>query len=302
MPILAFCKSWFILLQDNYYISSLIFNLLSTALMNKIFLAPVCFALMTIFSSCQTKNEWNSLFNGNDLDNWEMFIGKSLGPAFDSLAENALIDNVFSVTELSGEPVIHISGEVNGSLATKESFENYHLRLVYKWGEIVYSRRNSGLLYHSFGDFGVALGTWMPCIELQLMNENLGDTYLMAHTSCESPATKNEEKNQFFYTPGAERILFGAHAAGQSIRKSQNAENAIGEWNTIDLYCFDRTSVHVVNGIPVMVNYNNGYFENDEVKALSSGKIQIQSEGAELFIKQIDIKKISRIPEEFLAE
>jgi hypothetical protein len=69
---------------------------------------------------------------------------------------------------MTGTGVIRISGEINGSLATRESFENYHLRLVFKWGEDVYSRRNSGLLYHSFGDFGTAIGTWMPNIEFQI--------------------------------------------------------------------------------------------------------------------------------------
>ncbi len=257
-------------------------------------------AFALISTSCHKEQKWQSLFNGNDLENWDMHLGTSLGADFDSLAENATVEKVFSVVDVDGDKLIYISGEVNGSLASRESFENYHLRLVFKWGEVVYSRQNSGLLYHSFGDFGLALGTWMPNIELQLMHQNLGDTYLMANTCCETAAVKNEEKNQFFYTPGAELLMFGEHANGRSIKKGSDNENEPGEWNTVDLYCFERTAVHVINGLTVMVNNNTGVFEDDVVKPLSSGKIQIQSEGAEFFIKSIDLRPISKLPSEII--
>jgi hypothetical protein len=247
-------------------------------------------------TSCQTEAEWKALYNGQDLQEWDMFLGSSLGADFDSLAQAATNEKVFSIVEMEGEKVIRISGEINGSLATRESFENYHLRLVFKWGETVYSRRNSGLLYHSFGDFGVSFGTWMPNIELQLMHDNLGDTYLMANTACETPAVKNEEKNQFFYTPGAEWVAFGEHANGRSIKKSHDMEKPLGQWNVVDLYCFGTTAVHVVNGETVMVNNNTGVYENGVVNPLTAGKIQIQSEGAELFVKSIEVKPIKAIP------
>jgi hypothetical protein len=49
-----------------------------------------------------------------------------------------------------------------------------------------------------------------------------------------------------------------------------------------------RTAVHVVNGVTVMVNNNTGVFNDGIIEPLTSGKIQIQSEGAELFIRSID--------------
>ncbi|NLB92330.1 MAG: DUF1080 domain-containing protein, partial [Bacteroidales bacterium] len=66
--------------------------------------------------------------------------------------------------------------------------------------------------------------------------------------------------------------------------------------NTIDLYCVGRTSVHVVNGKTVMVNNNTGTVEDGKIIPLSSGKIQLQSEGSELFVKTIQIKPIKEIP------
>lgn len=245
--------------------------------------------------SCEREAKFTELFNGENLDNWDMFLGSSLGSDFDGLAAAARVDKVFSVVDDNGENVIRISGEINGSLATRESFENYHLRLVFRWGDEVYSRRNSGLLYHSFGDFGVAFGTWMPNIELQLMHQNLGDTYLMANTACETPVLKTEN-NEFQFAPEAQAIPFGEHANGRLIRKAFDVEKPLGQWNVVDLYCFGNTAVHVVNGEVVMVNYNTGAFENGEVKPLTSGKIQIQSEGAELFVKSVSVRSISELP------
>jgi len=267
---------------------------------NLLFRISVITFISVVTISCKNESGWKNLFNGEDLAGWDMHLGISLGVDFDSLAVNATVDKVFSIVEGESENLIRISGEINGSLATRESFENYHLRLVFKWGDMVYSRRNSGLLYHSFGEFGLALGTWMPNIELQLMHQNLGDTYLMANTCCETSAVRDENKNMFFFTPGAEPVAFGQHANGQSIKKSQDAEKPIGEWNTVDLYCFGTTAVHVVNGVTVMVNNNTGVYEDGVIKPLTSGKIQLQSEGGELFIKSIDIKAINAIPGEVL--
>ena len=83
---------------------------------------------------------------------------------------------------------------------------------------------------------------------------------------------------------------------GKVINKSIDAENPAGEWNTIDLYTVGRTSVHVVNGKTVMVNHNTGLVENGEIIPLSGGKIQLQSEGSELFVKTVQIKPIKEIP------
>jgi hypothetical protein len=263
-----------------------------------LFIGIISLALM--HTSCQTEETPIQLFNGQDLDDWDTYIGTSLGAEWDDLAEAATVEEVFSVVELDGSNVIRISGEVNGSLATKESYGNYHLRVVFKWGETVYSRRNSGLLYHSFGDFGVALGTWMPNIEFQMMHQNLGDTYLMANTTCETEAAVNTTNNQFVYTPGAEMIQFGEQANGRMIRKSSDHEVPLGQWNTIDLYCFGQTAVHVVNGVTVMVNNNTGTYEDGSINSLASGKIQFQSEGGELFIRSIELSHITLLPDEIL--
>lgn len=253
--------------------------------------------LTFVLYSCQTGNSWQPLFNGENLDNWDMHIGTPI-KGFEEHARTVTSDKLFSIVEENGENLIRIAGDVNGSLATRDTFANYHLQLEFKWGEQVYANRNSGLLYHSFGNFGEALGTWMVNIECQLMHDKLGDTYLMNNTYCETAAV--EENGSFRYDPAGETKKFSIDHNGQSVAKGADAENAIGEWNTVDLYCVGRTAVHVVNGQTVMVNNNTGLTENGRVVPLSSGKIQLQSEGAELFVRTLRIRPIDEIPAEIL--
>lgn len=256
----------------------------------------VCLGALMV--SCQKAPEWRALFNGEDLNGFDTHLGKSLGGEWSEVSDAATEESVFSVVEIDGEQVIRISGEINGSLATQEAFENYHLRLVFKWGETIYSKRNSGLLYHSFGEFGEAHGTWMPNIELQLMHENLGDTYLMVNTASQIPAVKEAESEQWVYSPGAEPTDFGRYAYGPLIRKRSDEEKPLGEWNVVDLYCYGTTAVHVVNGVPVMVNHKTSTYSDEKLTPLTSGKIQIQSEGAELFVKSLQIRPLETIPTE----
>ncbi|MDD2303959.1 MAG: DUF1080 domain-containing protein [Prolixibacteraceae bacterium] len=240
-----------------------------------------------------------SLFNGKNLKNWDIFLGSPIS-GFEDLAKKATPTSTYTITELDGQKVIHISGDIFASLATKAEYENYHLHLEYKWGEKVYGKRNSGLLYHSFGPFGVAFGTWMATIEHQLMHESMGDTYLMANTYCETKVVKSDDGKNYIYSPEGQLTSFSEKDNGRSVKKAKDAEMPLGEWNTVDLYCFGQTSVHVDNGQLVMVNTNCSKVENGLKIPLTKGKIQIQSEGGEFFIRKIEIEKIKGIPAEYL--
>ena len=150
------------------------------------------------------------------------------------------------------------------------------------------------------GHLGVAIGTWMACIEHQLQHDNLGDTYLMANTYCETKAIKSNDGKIYNYSPEGQTTSFSEKDNGRSVKKMKDAEKPLGEWNTVDLYCFGQTSVHVVNGQVVMINNNCSKIENGQKIPLTKGKIQIQSEGGEFFIREIEIEKIKGIPAELL--
>ena len=249
--------------------------------------------------SCKTEEPWQPLFNGRDLTGWDTWIGPT-EEGGDPIGLNNDPLNLFSVVDLDGDKVIRISGEVNASMATKQEFENYHISMEFKWGEKMYTKWNSGLLYHSYGDFGEGLGVWMSSHELQLAKGNIGDSYRMGKTYCEIPMVKNSE-NKYVYSKGAEKLPSIPGTETRVIGKDADYEKPKGEWNTIELYCFGRTSVHVVNGEVNMVTYNSGkYLGPNNIEPLSKGKIQLQSEGSELFVRNIRLKQITEIPQELL--
>lgn len=236
------------------------------------------------------------IFNGKNLSNWEIFLGNPIS-GYEDLAKMATPESTYHLVKIDGQNAIRISGDILASLATKKEYENYHLRIEFKWGEKVYGRRNSGLLYHSFGPFGASFGTWMANIELQLMHDNLGDTYLMNNTRCETKTNKSDDGKTFFYKPDGDKTVFSEKDNGRSIKKMKDAEKPLGEWNTVDLYCFGQKAIHVVNGEVVMVNENCSTIEDGKIVPLTKGKIQLQSEGGEFYIRKIEIEKIKKLPE-----
>lgn len=260
--------------------------------MKNLLLLTLCILTLSAYSQ-------KSLFNGKNLKNWEIYLGSPI-PGFEELAKKATPETTYQVIQVDGQKMIHVSGDIFASLATKAEFENYHLRLEFKWGEKVFGTRNSGLLYHSYGPFGVAFGTWMATIEHQLMHRSLGDTYLMANTYCETKTIKTGDGKGYMYAPEGQPISFSESDNGRSVKKAYDAEKPLGEWNTVDLYCYGQTAVHVVNGQTVMVNTKCSKLENGLKLPLTKGKIQIQSEGGEFFIRKIEIKKIKGIPAELL--
>ncbi len=79
---------------------------------------------------------------------------------------------VFTVVTEDGEPAIRLSGEVFGILVTEKEFENYHLKLEFKWGDEKFPPRedkkmDSGIMYHSVGPEGAWGGVWMKSLECQ---------------------------------------------------------------------------------------------------------------------------------------
>lgn len=263
----------------------------------KSFTKPAIFLFLSLFvMSCKAPApEWTSLFDGNSLEQWEIHLGTAYD-GWEDQAATATPGDVFAIAEVDGSKVIHVTGVMNASLASIESFENYHLRMEFKWGDEVFTARNSGLLFHSYGPFGPGLGTWMSGHELQLMTGNLGDSYRMGDTWCEIPVTPTDE-GRLVYDSDGEMTGFGEGELTKIARKSVDAEKPLGQWNAVDLYCFEGTSVHVINGTVVMVNYNSGYYDGDGlVQPLNSGRLQIQSEGAELYLRNIQMRPITEIP------
>lgn len=74
---------------------------------------------------------WRPLFNGRDLDGWDKFLATRSDS--EPLLPNVDPKGVFSVTNLNGDNVIHVTGEVYGAITTREQFTNFHFRVQFQW-------------------------------------------------------------------------------------------------------------------------------------------------------------------------
>jgi len=80
-----------------------------------------------------------------------------------------------------------------------------------------------------------------------------------------------------------------------------DAEKPKGEWNTLELICLNGNSIHVVNGRVVMRLGRAQRLDGVEPASLASGRISLQTEGAEVFYRHVEIRPITEIPIEFAA-
>jgi len=92
----------------------------------------------------------------------------------------------------------------------------------------------------------------------------------------------------------------GSELAGFCLR-SNDYESPAGEWTELELISFGDKSLHIVNGHVVMILKNSRYIKDGQSIPLTKGKIQIQSEAAEVFYKDIMIRNIAALPWEYSA-
>jgi hypothetical protein len=262
------------------------------------------------FARAFHKDDWKSLFNGRDLSGWDAYLGPPLDDEGKKVSNVPLgLNNdpnkVFNVVEDNGEKLIRISGENWGGISTKEEFTNFHLQLMFKWGYLKWGqkknkKKDSGLLYFAVGPQGADYGAWMRSQEFQIQEGDCGDYWGVAGGMEDIPALKKSD-SEYVFNPAGRMYTFSATGTvGRRCIKQGDGEKPSGEWNVLDLYCHEDTSVHVINGKVMMVLYHSQQSDNGQARPLKKGKLQIQSEGAEVFYKQIRIKQLDVIPSDLL--
>jgi hypothetical protein len=266
----------------------------------KLLLALIVIAMN--ISAQHVDTSWTKLFNGKDLSGWNKYLAQPLDSAGKAwyktpLGLNNDPQNIFTVVKDHREKVIRVSGQSWGAISTLNDYSNYHLQLKFKWGKYTWAGKrgkpmDSGLLYHSSGT--PIYSGWMQSQEFQIEEGNCGDYWTIGKVRQSIPSTWDTSK-KYIYDPAGPVKIFGDSNINWCHRATAN-EHPAGEWNTLDLYCFGDTSMHVVNGNVVMVLYNSRQLINDERIPLTSGKIQLQSEGAELFFKDVRIQNIEHLP------
>lgn len=266
----------------------ILFLIVTMSIMN--FMEP-CVALGVDKSFSEKKNQLNSripLFNGKNLNGWYTFI-KDKGRNNDP-------NKVFTVQD----GLIRISGEEFGCITTDEEYENYKLLVEFKWGEITYAprdgkARDSGVLLHSTGEDGGYSGIWMNSIECQVIEGGTGDLLVVGDGSekfsLKCPVAPEKQDGSYVFQPsgspatinGGRINWFGRDPDWKDVkgfRGSKDIERPLGKWNKLEC---------VVKGKEITL-YLNGTLVNHAIDVQpQKGRIQIQSEGAEILFRRIDL-------------
>lgn len=214
------------------------------------------------------------------------------------------VKGVFTYEILNGERVLHVSGEIYGGLTSKKSYENYHLQLKYKWGTKKYAPRlklpkDTGIMFHLTGTNEDALwSVFMMGLECQIADGSSGDLFFVKNkNSTKNPladAKMDKNKNWNPYSPVS---VQGGYNNYGSVNKSENFESDSTQWNIMDVYTIGNSAIYLVNGQVVNAFQNAGIQQPDlSIMPLTKGKIQIQSEGAEVYFKDISIQTIKDYP------
>ena len=264
-----------------------------------------------------SKYKWENLIDQN-LSDWDVYLSYKIQPGYngsqpkdeqgnliEAIGLNNPSYNVFSTTQEDDNLIIKNSGEYYGCLVTKQEYKNYHFQLKYKWGDKKWAYRknllkDSGILYHSIGENGVEYWrSWMLSQEFQIMEGHSGDYWSQATSSIDIKAYKPESNIDPLAHYSQDFLTIGKGSSYKNYcMRSGNFEKQNSEWNTLDLYCFNDKSIHMVNGEVVMILKNSRYTnESGDSVPLTKGKIQLQSEAAEIYFKGIKIQPINELPE-----
>jgi hypothetical protein len=249
------------------------------------------FLILCVFSaSPYMSRDTITLFNGRDLTGWETHVPQA--------RLNIDSRRVFSVVKMDGRPAIKVSGEHFGGMSTIEEYSNYHLSVEFKWGEARYipklgQKRDSGLLYHGVGEQGGGDDFWLQSQEFQVQEGDCGDYWGVAGNGFDVPVVGEGET--FSYDPKGQMKAFSEKSPnGRHVSKILNAEKPKGKWNKLELYCFGDSAIHVVNGKVVMRLYHSRLPDGTPLRR---GKIQLQSEGAEVYYRKIELRPIDKMPD-----
>jgi hypothetical protein len=215
-------------------------------------------AVGIVLSSCSkpptiTAETTTRLFNGTDLNGWSHVL----------VGEGVKKEDVWSVKD----GVLVCKGKPLGYLFTDSSYQDFTLKLDWRWAPGS-EPGNSGVLLRIAGK----PATFMPkCVEAQLKSGDAGDIWAFFGASVQgSPERIQEVKDN--------KDLGNFHG----VKKIKAAEKAPGEWNQYEITVSGGNLELKVNG--ELVNQASGL-------EVLSGPIGLQSEGAEIHFRNIELKQ-----------
>lgn len=246
--------------------------------------------LSSVLVSGASAQEWEPLFNGEDLSNWEVkFTGFALG---DNYRNTFRVEN--GVLRVAYDEWPNFNGEF-GHLFTKQSYSHYRLRVEYRFvGNQVnegpgWAYRNNGIMLHSQSASSMGLDQEFPAsIEAQMLGGNGSD----------------DRPNGNVCTPGT-HIEINGELVTRHCTNSESATFHGDDWVRMDIEVRGADQVrHFLNGEEVFV-YGGIQLDPESVEAkpliakgaplrLDAGHIAIQAETAPIEFRRIDLLKLPR--------
>jgi len=247
----------------------------------------------------------------------QLFNGRDLSSFYTWLVNFHREDphRVFSVVDqVDGAPAIRISGQHFGGLTTKQRFANYRLVAEFRWGVATWGKRanmakDSGVLLHCSGRDGNLYakdfnGPWMRCYEFQIIQGGVGDLLVLAgyepdgsilKYSATATVVPGRDGQWCWDAKGTPKVFelefvnwgrinwWGRDpdwADKLGFHGRQDVESPGGEWTHIEAVCAGDTLDYFVNGKRV-----------NQATQISqkSGRIILQSEGAEIFFRRVEL-------------
>lgn len=159
--------------------------------------------------------------------------------------------------------VIHCEGSVPGYLLTEKEYDNYVLR--FQWRFPPGSRGgNSGAFVHVVGPDMI----WPKGIEAQLQHQQAGDFWLVGGAKLKVDEERHDPRNVRHY---------------YRYKSEEKIEKPIGDWNQYEITCDQNNIKLVINGHLVNVGTEG---------ELSKGRILLQSEGAPIEFRNIELQRL----------
>jgi len=247
-----------------------------------------------------------------------LFDGKTLGDCYTWLKDTHREDprHVFRVAD----GMIHVSGDGLGGLVTNKRYRDYHLVLEYKFGDRTWhergdAARDSGLLVHSNGKDGGYNGTWMPSIEVQIIEGGVGDFVPVPGSGLDGnpvPITYTcnvgkDRDDEFIWKADGPREVFKRGNLKRvnwfgrdpdwkdqkDFRGPEDKDSPHGQWTRLDVICNGGHIETFVNGTEVNEAFDVSPRE---------GRIQLQSELAEIFFRRWELWPLGKGPTPAPAE
>ena len=213
--------------------------------------------------------------------------------------------DVFTLIREGGEPVLRVSGKLYGALTSKTRYGNYHLRFQYRWGEATYpprqpdQPRDSGVLVHLTGGLEDAhWSVFLMGLESQVSEGRTGDLLFMSNKDDRvQPEVEARTADGVQWNPKAAWRQIGGAGADPIFKHSGAHEAPHGQWTTVDLYTAGDEGVSAVNGHVVMAwRRARVRLADGTVRPLVEGRVQIQSEGADVSYRRAMLTPIAAIP------